>query len=111
MKCSGGFRWIDDESFETEDCNKEAIYLGCEGYCCEKHKCRCAKPIDLVLKKESISLPTNLVARIIVNLRGLNLEDLADEVQFSIDGKDYYDGHRCRLCEKLVGGDSKHKCW
>jgi len=27
-------------------CDKDALYIGCDGPCCEEHKCRCAKPIQ-----------------------------------------------------------------
>jgi len=38
-------------------------------------------------------------------------DDLADMLQFGIEGRDESDGHRCCFCEKLVGGDTSHKCW
>jgi hypothetical protein len=37
-------------------------------------------------------------------------DEYADKLQFGEEG-DEYDGHRCRVCNKLAGGDRKHRCW
>ena len=37
--------------------------------------------------------------------------DLANLLQFGLEGRDELDGHRCSFCEQLVGGDQKHQCW
>ena len=36
---------------------------------------------------------------------------LADMVQFGVEGFDRWDGHRCRICDQLAGGDASHRCW
>ena len=36
--------------------------------------------------------------------------DAADLLQFG-SSKEKWDQHRCRLCDKVMGGDSKHACW
>ena len=38
-------------------------------------------------------------------------EELADTLQFGVDGEDEHDGHRCRMCDKPAGGDRTHRCW
>jgi hypothetical protein len=39
---------------------------------------------------------------------GNNIE--ANVIQYGMEG-DYFDGHRCRVCGKLAGGDYNHRCW
>lgn len=48
---------------------------------------------------------------LIDKLRAAGRDEEADEQQFGVEGKDEYDGHRCRVCGKLAGGDRKHRCW
>jgi hypothetical protein len=43
--------WTDDACEDSRvvhvrTCLKPALYIGCDGYLCEEHKCRCAKPLD-----------------------------------------------------------------
>ena len=44
-------------------------------------------------------------------LRAIYLDSIANLIQFGKEGRDEGDGHRCNFCEKLAGGDSKHRCW
>lgn len=37
--------------------------------------------------------------------------DLANILQFGLEGRDGGDGHRCIFCALLCGGDQSHKCW
>ena len=40
MKCA----WFSIAD-EFSSCDEEATLVGCDGPCCAKHKCRCARPI------------------------------------------------------------------
>jgi hypothetical protein len=44
-------------------------------------------------------------------LRAEGKDEEADKLQFGEEGKDEYDGHRCRVCGRLAGGDRRHRCW
>lgn len=48
-KCVGKFIMTDEFKNKHIPCDKDALYIGCDGLCCEEHKCRCAK---LISKKE-----------------------------------------------------------
>ncbi len=52
----------------------------------------------------------DLAAKIIEVLCALDKNDLADELQFGLEGLDDGDKHRCQLCTQLCGGDIKHRC-
>jgi hypothetical protein len=43
--------------------------------------------------------------------RSITMQVVADRIQFGQDGVNEFDGHRCRFCEQLVGGDRTHRCW
>jgi hypothetical protein len=36
---------------------------------------------------------------------------LAAAAQFGVEGTDPNDGHRCKICDELHGGDANHRCW
>jgi hypothetical protein len=55
--------------------------------------------IDVLLKRRTDA--DDLVTR----------QALAAAIQFGVEGKDEHDGHRCRICDQLHGGDSNHRCW
>lgn len=40
-----------------------------------------------------------------------SFDQIANTLQFGVSGRDPSDGHRCIFCEKLCGGDSRHRCW
>ena len=67
---------------------------------------------------KTVTLPEELVTKVIDQLRYMSMlynwdypDTLASEIQFGHEGVDEHDGHRCRICDKLVGGDVEHKCW
>lgn len=39
------------------------------------------------------------------------VHQIADRLQYGIEGEGAHDGHRCRLCQQLAGGDRNHRCW
>lgn len=48
-KCVGKFISTEESDYKHIPCDKDALYIGCDGPCCEEHKCRCAK---LISKKD-----------------------------------------------------------
>lgn len=68
--------------------------------------------------KTHVSVPRDQLILAVDNLRYFAMlynydypEQLADMLQFGLDGADDHDGHRCRMCDTLVGGDRTHRCW
>jgi hypothetical protein len=50
-----------------------------------------------------INLPVLMMKIVVAALRESGNDALANEIQFE-------DGHRCRFCHQLAGGDCSHKC-
>jgi hypothetical protein len=57
-----------------------------------------------------VRLHIKTITEVIDELRNAKMNDLADTLQFGIDGRDDGDGHRCQICDELSVGQA-HKCW
>lgn len=67
---------------------------------------------------DTIELPRELVCLLIEEMRYWSMlyrwdhiDHRADELQFGLEADGEFDGHRCRICGRLAGGDRTHKCW
>jgi hypothetical protein len=67
---------------------------------------------------DTIELPRELVCHLIEEMRYWSMlyrwdhiDHRADELQFGLEADGEFDGHRCRICGRLAGGDRTHKCW
>lgn len=58
-----------------------------------------------------IFYPKKFLGDVIDRLRERGNDEIADKLQFGEEGRDEFDGHRCRLCGKCAGGDASHRCW
>lgn len=63
------------------------------------------------MSEKDIFLPKKFLGDVIDRLRNNDEDDIADKLQFGEEGKDEFDGHRCRLCHNIAGGDASHRCW
>lgn len=72
-----------------------------------------AEALNDGLMERAVLVPKGQLAVAVDALRHHNaiLSDDPDVLLFGKEGVDRHDGGRCRLCEKLTGGDSNHRCW
>jgi hypothetical protein len=57
-----------------------------------------------------VEIHIKTITDLIDELRDKKLDDLADKLQFGVDGRDHGDGNRCQICDQLSAGIA-HKCW
>ena len=73
---------------------------------------------ELVGSDDSVPVDRDVLTNAIEALRTIetppgaaqDCSDAADELQFG-SSWERWDQHRCRLCDKVMGGDSRHMCW